>query len=99
MLSLGYMRDFTLEEWPVVEQEADLTQGFIDATQTVLTFLQQQTESNYKAIWQQYSLIAYNLGFTVEDIIEAYKAKNEKTMSVSVTAINDIISLFEIISL
>ena len=78
MLSLGYMRDFTLEEWPVVQQEADLTQAFIDATQTVLTFLQQQTESNYKAIWQQYSLIAYNLGFTVEDIIEAYKEKNEK---------------------
>lgn len=78
MLSLGYMREFTLEQWPVVEQEADLTQAFIDATQTVLTFLQQQTEENYKAIWSQYSLIAYNLNFTVDDIIEAYKQKNEK---------------------
>ena len=78
MLSLGYMREFTLEEWPVVSQKADLTQCFINANQAVLTFLHEQTESNYKAIWQQYSIIAYNLGFTVEEIIEAYKAKNEK---------------------
>ena len=78
MLSLGYMRDFRLNEWPVVMEEADLTKCFITATQTVLTFLQHQTEENYKDIWTQYSLIAYNLGFTVEDIIEAYKLKNEK---------------------
>lgn len=78
MLSLGYMRDFTLAQWPVVERKTDLTQAFIDATQIVLTFLKEQTEENYKAIWSQYSLIAYNLGFTVDDIIEAYKQKNEK---------------------
>ncbi|MGN7479065.1 dUTP diphosphatase [Solibacillus silvestris] len=78
LLSLGYMRGFLLEEWPAVKQEADLTGIFIAAAQVILNFLQQQTEGNYRAIWVQYSLIAYNLGFTEEDIIEAYKQKNEK---------------------
>lgn len=78
MLSLGYMRDFILNEWPNVEANGDLTQIFIDTTQVVLTFLKEQTEKNYKEIWHHYSMIASSLGFTVEDIIKAYKLKNEK---------------------
>ena len=78
MLSLGYMRDFILEQWPNVEEQGDLTQIFIDTTQAILTFLKVQTEENYKAVWNYYGMIAYNLGFTVGDIIDAYKLKNEK---------------------
>ena len=78
MLSLGYMRDFILDEWPNVEVQGDLTQIFIDTTQAILTFLKVQTEENYKAVWNYYGMIAYNLGFTVGDIIDAYKLKNEK---------------------
>ena len=78
MLSLGYMRGFILNKWPNIEEQGDLTQIFIDTTQAILTFLKVQTEENYKAVWNYYSMIAYNLGFTVEDVIEAYKLKNEK---------------------
>ena len=78
MLSLGYMREFILEEWPNVEEHGDLTQIFIDTTQAILTFLKAQSEENYKMVWHYYSLIAFNLGFTVEEIIEAYQLKNEK---------------------
>ena len=78
MLSLGYMRDFILDEWPNVEVQGDLTQIFIDTTQAILTFLKVQTAENYKAVWNYYGMIAYNLGFTVGDIIDAYKLKNEK---------------------
>ncbi|AWE08292.1 dUTPase [Lysinibacillus sp. 2017] len=78
MLSLGNMRGYLLTEWPNMEQSADLTQGFINTTQAVLEFLKQQTEVHYKEVWRHYSILAYNLGFTVADIIEAYKLKNEK---------------------
>ena len=78
MLSLGNMRGYLLTEWPNIKQKIDLTQGFINTTQVILTFLRQQSEVNYKAVWQNYSILAYNLGFTVTDIIDAYKLKNEK---------------------
>jgi len=29
-------------------------------------------------IWQCYSLLAYNLGFTFEDVVAAYIEKNEE---------------------
>lgn len=78
MLSLGNMRGFQLDEWPTVEEKLDLTPAFIEATQSVLSFLQKQTQDNYLMLWHRYSVLAYNLGFTVDDIIEAYISKNEK---------------------
>jgi len=78
MLSLGNMRNFSLDEWPGSETQQDLTQAFLHATKTVLTFIEQQSEAAYIAMWNAYGELAFNLGFTVEDIIEAYRAKNEK---------------------
>lgn len=78
MLSLGNMRNFTLEHWPIVEKKSELTPAFISSTHAVLTFLNEQTLVNYEALWHAYSILAYNLGFTEGDIVEAYKAKNEK---------------------
>lgn len=78
ILSLGNMRGFRLTEWPNLQQKRELTPLFIELTQVVLTFINEQTEASYKALWNNYSVLAYNLGFTVEDILEAYKAKNEK---------------------
>ncbi|ATP41400.1 dUTPase [Solibacillus sp. R5-41] len=78
MLSLGNMRGFILTEWPNLPQKQALTPLFIEMTQVVLTFVKEQTEASYKALWNSYSILAYNLGFTVEDIIKAYKEKNEK---------------------
>ncbi|MER2038400.1 MAG: dUTP diphosphatase [Solibacillus sp.] len=78
MLSLGNMRKLTLQEWPKVEEKYELTPAFIEATNAVLTFLKEQTYENYDALWKQYSILAYNLGFTESDIIKAYMEKNEK---------------------
>lgn len=78
MLSLGNMRGFLLTEWPNLPQKRELTPLFIELTQVVLTFINEQTEGSYKALWNNYSVLAYNLGFTVEDILKAYKDKNEK---------------------
>lgn len=78
MLSLGNMRGFQLEEWPYLKARQDLTESFLLATQAILAFLQQQTEENYKLMWEQYSIIAYNLNFSIDDILRAYELKNKK---------------------
>ncbi len=78
MLSLGNMRGFSLEEWPEVKEEGELTVLFLETVTTVSTFISQPTEKNYKAIWLKYGKLAHNLNFTVADIIAAYCAKNEK---------------------
>lgn len=78
MLSLGNMRGFLLEEWPFLKVKQELTATFLNATQTILTFLQHQTEENYRAMWEQYSIIAYNLDFSIDDVLHAYELKNEK---------------------
>lgn len=78
MLSLGNMRGFLLEEWPYLKKKQELTETFLNTTQTILTFLQHQTEENYRAMWEQYSIIAYNLDFSIDDVLHAYELKNEK---------------------
>ncbi|MEK4230280.1 dUTP diphosphatase [Solibacillus sp. FSL H8-0538] len=78
MLSLGNMRGFALQQWPTVEGKQDLTLWFLYTTTAVLTFIEQQSEQTYIAMWNAYSVLAFNLDFTEEDIISAYIAKNEK---------------------
>ncbi|MBM7664601.1 dimeric dUTPase (all-alpha-NTP-PPase superfamily) [Solibacillus kalamii] len=78
MLSLGNIRGFLLEEWPYLKKKQELTETFLNTTQTILTFLQHQTEENYRAMWEQYSIIAYNLDFSIDDVLHAYELKNEK---------------------
>lgn len=78
MLSLGNMKGYALAEWPDVQEEVDLTVQFIETTQKITQFITDPSEENYKAIWHAYGKLAYNMQFTVADIIEAYISKNEK---------------------
>ncbi|KFL44138.1 dUTPase [Lysinibacillus sp. BF-4] len=78
MLSLGIMRELAFEEWQITEQSHNLTELFLRAQADIITFLNSPTENTYTAIWDSYALLAYNLGFTPEDIVRAYIAKNEE---------------------
>ena len=78
MLSLGYMRGFSIDAWPEVKEQAELTPLFIETTGAVTTFIGEPTEEAYHEMWRLYGKLAYNLEFTVEDILDAYIAKNEK---------------------
>ena len=78
MLSLGNMRGFSLEKWPEVKETAELTPLFIETTVAVTTFISTPTKEMYTEVWMKYGKLAYNLGFTVDDILGAYVAKNEK---------------------
>lgn len=79
ILSLGLRKGFTsITEWPVVEEKRDLTEIFLKTQEVILTFIQKPTEEGYQKIWQSYAIIAYNLGFSFEEIVHAYLEKNEE---------------------
>lgn len=78
LLSLGIMRSLTVEEWPEVEEKAELTPLFIETTVAATSFISMPTQESYDKLWYLYGKLAYNLSFTAEDILDAYLAKNEK---------------------
>lgn len=78
LLSLGNMRGYSIEQWPLIEQNMDLTIAFIRTNNAIGSFVDSPTKEGYIAIWEHYSTIAYNLEFSLGDIIRAYIAKNEK---------------------
>ncbi len=56
----------------------DLTTWFLQTQESILSFIQSPEVDKYGTVWQNYSVLAYNLGFSLEDILDAYIAKNEK---------------------
>lgn len=79
ILSLGLLKGFTsIEEWPVVEEKRDLTEIFLMTQNAILKFINNPTKEGYLAIWQYYGVIAYNLGFSFNDVVHAYIEKNEE---------------------
>lgn len=78
LLSLGNEKGYLLDSWPEIQQQKDLTNAFLRTQDAILTFIHKPTEEHYRLVWQHYGLLAYNLGFTLEDIIGAYIKKNEK---------------------
>lgn len=78
LLSLGIEKNLDmLKEWPDHIGEPDLTELFIGTQRHILEFLEDYSMSNYQDIWSWYGGIAHVLGFTYEDILEAYVAKNQ----------------------
>ncbi|HBI99800.1 MAG TPA: dUTPase, partial [Lysinibacillus sp.] len=65
-------------KWPLIEEQRHLTSTFLETQSAILAFIQQPTEDRYIAIWQCYGLLAYNLGFTFEDVVRAYIEKNQE---------------------
>ena len=78
LLSLGNAKGLSLDAWPEVKAKEDLTNCFLRTQEAILTFLQNPAKNSYEEVWQYYGVLAYNLDFTLEDIIQAYFAKNEK---------------------
>lgn len=79
MLSLGLEKQLDhLVEWTVPNEKRDLTELFLLTQETILAFIQRPIEETYKAVWDCYGLLAFNLGFTFEDVVAAYIEKNEE---------------------
>ena len=78
LLSLGIEKNLNmLEEWPDRVSESDLTELFIGTQREILDFLEDYSMTNYQDLWSWYGGIAEELGFSYEDIFDAYLAKNQ----------------------
>ncbi|WP_213423494.1 dUTP diphosphatase [Bhargavaea massiliensis] len=79
LLSLGILKGMEdLSEWPEGEETGDLTDLFIKTQRAVLEFGERQDRASYEAVWVLYRAIAEELGFTAEDMVQAYHVKNEE---------------------
>ncbi|SOC03087.1 dimeric dUTPase (all-alpha-NTP-PPase superfamily) [Ureibacillus xyleni] len=78
LLSLGNEKSLFLESWPEIKTKEDLTSWFLQTQEVIIQFIQHPTEDTYRGVWKCYGVLAYNLGFTLDDIMEAYISKNEK---------------------
>ena len=78
LLSLGIEKSLFINTWPEMEMEVDLTDWFLRTQEVILKFLHRPEMNEYKEVWACYGVLAHHLGFSREDILGAYIAKNEK---------------------
>lgn len=78
LLSIGLHKGYTFSEIGVpASVHTDLTAAFNAVFSACLMFYKEQTETHYHIMFQRYLHVANLLGFTEQDIIEAYGKKNE----------------------
>ncbi|MHA6260633.1 dUTP diphosphatase [Sporosarcina sp. CAU 1771] len=79
LLSLGIEKELDcMTTWPEAELDGSLTELFLRTTESICLFLNELTVDSYENVWIHYGAIAKNLGFTYENIIDAYILKNEE---------------------
>lgn len=79
LLSLGIEKGFDrMSDWPEEEVPGDLTELFLKTTESIIHFLNELTMESYENMWIHYGAIAKRLGFTYENIIDAYILKNDE---------------------
>ena len=79
LLSLGIDMNLSdLESWPAAKPEESMTLLFLHTQSAINQFLLEPAMDNYKDIWSWYGSIAATLGFTYEEVVQAYIEKNEK---------------------
>lgn len=79
LLSLGIEKGLdTLEEWPDGEVEGDLTDLFLQTVAEIQVFIMNSTMESYISVWIHYGSIAKKMGFSYNEIMNAYFEKNEE---------------------
>ena len=80
LLSLGIEKNLNgLEEWPKPLNRDDLTGLFIQTNKSILEFMESPGMPAYQKVWSCYGAIAEVLGFSYEEVLAAYIAKNSKS--------------------
>ncbi|HSU79403.1 MAG TPA: dUTP diphosphatase [Candidatus Angelobacter sp.] len=77
ILSIGL--DFNYEKVelrPESASEITLTRRFLSVYAKIETFSHTQSVQNYKDVFETFLLLGYQLGFSNEDIVQAYARKN-----------------------
>lgn len=77
LLSLGLSRNLTPEKAEPFEQEITTTALFNQMYRAIDYFKDQQDEQTFLIVFELYLKLARQLGFTDEDILNAYHEKND----------------------
>ncbi|WP_432352181.1 dUTP diphosphatase [Sporosarcina sp. A2] len=79
LLSLGIVKKLTtFNEWKFSVTKDSLTTTFLKTNRAVFEFEQLPNMITYTGLWNQYGVLANQLGFSLEEIYIAYIEKNEK---------------------
>jgi dimeric dUTPase (all-alpha-NTP-PPase superfamily) len=77
ILSIGIDFNYeTVELKPYSSETLTLTNRFLTVFSKIDTFNHDQTVQNYKDVFESFLLLGYQLGFSNEDIVQAYARKN-----------------------
>ncbi len=78
LLSLGIEKELDyLEVWPQSNLKQEITEIFLMTNSAILDFLTNPSENRYEKVWIMYGAIAEKLGFSSEEVLNAYISKNE----------------------
>src|SRR5690625_1889427 len=77
LLSIGLEKGYTFTHLPFSTTYLKDTRHFNHVFEKCLQFYQNQSEENYIALFKEYLRLAGVLGFSEQDIVEAYHQKNE----------------------
>lgn len=78
ILSVGIIKSFQRDSYELLEEkELDLTNQFLHVNENAMKFLNEQTETAYEQLFSSYIKLGSLLGFSEEEIFEAYVSKNE----------------------
>ncbi|MBS4176087.1 dUTP diphosphatase [Lederbergia citrea] len=79
ILSIGLELGFSERDIPIVSSEGneDVVQGFLKIYNLVDQLRQSRSADTYEELLRQYFILGQSLGFSIDDVQQAYKAKNE----------------------
>ncbi|WP_318246793.1 dUTP diphosphatase [Bacillus norwichensis] len=79
ILSLGLELGFSDREYSLVSQEGneDLNRSFLKVYKLINDFRQSKDAMDFEELFRQYIVLGQTLGFTLHEVQEAYKKKND----------------------
>lgn len=75
-ISMGFDKDFSCIDIHCKDDNSDLTKMFINLYIDINDFVVCSTIDNYKTLFEDFLCIGFHLGFTCEEIENAYYEKN-----------------------
>lgn len=77
LLSLGIEKGYAFSNINITKTPRNKTVQFNEVFRAAIYFYEQQTETSYITMVESYLQLAYLLGFTEQDIMQAYVEKND----------------------
>lgn len=78
ILSLGIIKGYIKGEYHIIDEtENDITNQFLAVYNTIMVFSKEASLENYKELVSAYLYLGNLLGFSEEEIFNAYVSKNE----------------------